>query len=157
MTTIDRFTPSAQDAAARAAEIMQRYGHDQVDTEHLLLALLEQPEGEVPATLGKLEADVGPMASKLDGILKAYPRANVHGDAVKTNPDMVFITPRVKQVLDLANEEAKGLQDERISAEHLFLAIADERDTPAARLLTETGVSRERVYDTMKDSRSGQR
>ena len=51
MMRFDRFTERAQDAAARAYEILQRYGHNQVDTEHLLLALLEQPEGVIPQIL----------------------------------------------------------------------------------------------------------
>jgi len=61
MLRFDRFTERAQDAAARAYEILQRYGHNQVDTEHILLALLEQPDGVIPQILERLSVDVSVM------------------------------------------------------------------------------------------------
>ncbi len=155
MMRFDRFTERAQDAAARAYEILQRYSHNQVDTEHLLLALLEQPEGVVPAIMDKLGVNVQVMTSKVDEILKASPRVNIYGGGGVTN--QVFITPRVKRVLDLANEEANRLKDEYISTEHIFLAIASERNTPSARLLAEQNITKERIYDAIKEIRGGQR
>ena len=153
MMRFDRFTERAQDAAARAYEILQRYSHNQVDTEHLLLALLEQPEGVVPAILEKLGVNLDTMSSKIDEILKSSPRVNIYGGVT----NQVFITPRVKRVLDLANEEANRLKDEYISTEHIFLAIASERNTPSARLLAELNVTKERIYDAIKEIRGGQR
>src|SRR4029450_1839756 len=153
MMRFDRFTERAQDAAARAYEILQRYSHNQVDTEHILLALLEQPEGVVPAILEKLGVNVEMMATKIDDILKASPRVNIYGGGGVTN--QVFITPRVKRVLDLANEEANRLKDEYISTEHIFLAIASERNTPAARLLAELNITKKRIYDAIKEIRGG--
>ncbi len=155
MMRFDRFTERAQDAAARAYEILQRYTHNQVDTEHILLALLEQPDGIVPSILEKLGVNVEAMSAKIDDILKASPRVNIYGGGGVTN--QVFITPRVKRVLDLANEEANRLKDEYISTEHIFLAIASERNTPAARLLAELNVTKERIYDVIKEIRGGQR
>jgi ATP-dependent Clp protease ATP-binding subunit ClpC len=153
MMRFDRFTERAQDAANRSIEILQRYGHNQVDTEHLLLALLEQPDGVVPQILEKLNADVNVMRGKLEDILKQSPKAAIYGGGT----GQVFITPRVKRVLDLAQEEANRLKDEYISTEHLFLAISTERNTAAARLLSEAGVTRERINDTVKSIRGGQR
>ncbi|MBI5917431.1 MAG: AAA family ATPase, partial [Bacteroidetes bacterium] len=69
----------------------------------------------------------------------------------------IFITPRVKRIIDLANEEANRLKDEYISTEHIFLAILTERNTPAARILESAGLSRDRVYDAIQDLRGGQR
>jgi len=155
MMKFDRFTERAQDAAARAYEILQRYSHNQVDTEHLLLALLEQPEGVVPTIVEKLGVNVEAMSAKIDDILKASPRVNIYGSGGATN--QVFITPRVKRVLDLANEEANRLKDEYISTEHIFLAIATERNTPSARLLAELNVTKDRINDVIKDIRGGQR
>ena len=71
MMRFDRFTERAQDAANRSIEILQRYGHNQVDTEHILLALLEQPDGVVPQILSKLNVDVDAMRAKLEEILRA--------------------------------------------------------------------------------------
>ncbi len=155
MMRFDRFTERAQDAAARAYEILQRYSHNQVDTEHLLLALLEQPDGVVPDILEKLGVALPLVTAKVDEILKGSPRVNIYGGG-GMNPQ-VFITPRVKRVLDLANEEANRLKDEYISTEHIFLAIASERNTPSARILADLNLTKERISDAVKEIRGGQR
>jgi ATP-dependent Clp protease ATP-binding subunit ClpC len=149
----ERFTERAQDAAARAYEILQRYGHNQVDTEHILLALLEQTDGVIPQLLERLTIDVNAMRSRLDEILRASPKAAIYGHGT----NQVFITPRVKRIIDLANEEANRLRDEYISTEHIFLAILSERNTAVAKILGDNGITRERVYDAIKDMRGGQR
>ncbi|MEJ5241874.1 MAG: AAA family ATPase [Anaerolineales bacterium] len=153
MMRFDRFTERAQEAAQRAAEIIQRYGHTQIDTEHILLALLEQPNGVVPQILERLQVDPEALIGRLDATLRATTRANIFAGGV----GQIFITPRVKRIIDLANEEANRLSDEFISTEHIFLAILTERNTPAARILESAGVTRERVYDAIKDLRGGQR
>ncbi len=153
MMRFDRFTERAQDAAARAYEILQRYGHNQVDTEHILLALLEQPEGVIPQILDKLSVDQELIKRRLDDVLRASPKAAIYGGGT----GQVFITPRVKRIIDLANEEANRLKDEYISTEHIFLAILSERNTAVARILAEAGITKERVYDTVKEIRGGQR
>jgi ATP-dependent Clp protease ATP-binding subunit ClpC len=154
MMRLDRFTERAQDAAQRAVEIMTRYGHTQIDVEHLLLALLEQPEGVIPQILERLGVDVDVVQQRLDDVLKDSPKAGVYGSG---GVGQVFITPRVKRVLDLANDEANRLKDDYISTEHLFLAITNERNTPVARILRESGVTKGRIYDAIKDVRGGQR
>src|SRR3990170_3116320 len=153
MMRFDRFTERAQDAAARAYEILQRYSHNQVDTEHILLALLEQPEGVIPQILEKLSVDIELIKKRLDDVLRASPKVAIYGGGT----GQVFITPRVKRIIDLANEEANRLKDEYISTEHIFLAILSERSTPAARLLEGAGVTRERVYEAIQQIRGGQR
>jgi len=154
MLRFDRFTERAQDAAARAYEILQRYGHNQVDTEHILLALLEQPDGVIPQLLERLSVDISVMRSRIDEILRQSPRtAAIYGQGT----NQVFITPRVKRVIDLANEEASRLNDEYISTEHMFLAILSERNTPVAKILADQNVTRDRVTDVVKEIRGGQR
>ncbi|MCD4674059.1 MAG: AAA family ATPase [Anaerolineaceae bacterium] len=149
----DRFTERAQEAAQRAAEIIQRYGHNQIDTEHILLALIEQPQGAVPQILEMLNVDSEMLAERLDYILKTSPKASIFGGGA----GQIFITPRVKRVMDLANQEASKLNDEYISTEHMFLAILAERNTPSARLLEGAGLTRDRVFDAIRDLRGGQR
>jgi ATP-dependent Clp protease ATP-binding subunit ClpC len=149
----DRFTERAQDAAARAYEIVQRYGHTQVDTEHLFLALLEQNDGAVPQLLDHLNVDVAAMQSRVDEELKSSPKVAVYGGGV----GQIFYTPRIRTVLELAQGEANRLKDEFISTEHIFLAILSERNTPSARILQEFAVSRERVLEGIKSLRGGQR
>jgi ATP-dependent Clp protease ATP-binding subunit ClpC len=153
MMRFDRFTERAQEAAQRAAEIIQRYGHNQIDTEHMLLALIEQPQGVVLQILEILKIDPQILMERLDYILKTSPKASIFGGGA----GQIFITPRVKRIIDLANEEASKLKDEYISTEHLFLAILSEKNTPAARLLETTGLSRDRVLEAVMQLRGGQR
>ncbi len=153
MMRFDRFTERAQEAAQRAAEIIQRYGHNQIDTEHILLALIEQPGGVIPQILEKLSVSPEALTERLDATLRASPKANIFGGGA----GQIFITPRVKRIIDLANEEANRLKDEYISTEHIFLAILTERNTPAARILESAGLTRDRVYAAIQDLRGGQR
>ena len=153
MMRFDRFTERAQEAAQRAAEIIQRYGHNQIDTEHILLALIEQPGGVIPQILEKMNVSADALVERLDSTLRASPKANIFGGGA----GQIFITPRVKRIIDLANEEANRLKDEYISTEHIFLAILTERNTPAARILESAGLTRDRVYDAIQDLRGGQR
>ncbi len=153
MIRFDRFTERAQDAASRAYEILQRYGHNQVDTEHILLALIEQTDGVVPQILEQLAVDPAGVRMRLDDVLRASPKAAIYGQGT----NQVFITPRVKRIIDLANEEANRLRDEYISTEHIFLAILTERNTATAKILQDNNIVRDRVYDAIKDIRGGQR
>ena len=153
MMRFDRFTERAQEAAQRAAEIIQRYGHNQIDTEHILLALIEQPGGVIPQILENLNIDSTGLVERLDSTLKLSPKANIFGGGA----GQIFITPRVKRIIDLANEEANRLKDEYISTEHIFLAILSERNTPAARILESAGLTRDRVFEAVQQLRGGQR
>ncbi len=153
MMRFDRFTERAQEAAQRAAEIIQRYGHNQIDTEHILLALIEQPQGVVTQILELLKVDSANLIERLDYILRTSPKASIFGGGA----GQIFITPRVKRIIDVANDEASKLKDEYISTEHIFLAILTEKNTPAARLLETSGITRERVYDAINQLRGGQR
>jgi ATP-dependent Clp protease ATP-binding subunit ClpC len=153
MMRFDRFTERAQEAAQRAAEIIQRYGHNQIDTEHILLALIEQPQGVISQLLEMLKIDANALAERLDYILRTSPKASIYGGGA----GQIFITPRVKRIIDLANEEANRMKDEYISTEHIFLAILSERNTPAARLLEGAGITRDRVNDSIQQLRGGQR
>jgi len=154
MMRFDRFTERAQEAAQRAAEIIQRYGHNQIDTEHILLALIEQPGGVIPQILQTLNINTAVLSEKLDQALRKSPKANIFGGG---GAGQIFITPRVKRIIDLANEEANRLKDEYISTEHIFLAILSERNTPASRILEEVGLTRDRVLEAIQQMRGGQR
>src|SRR4030065_259439 len=79
MMRFDRFTERAQDAAQRAAEIIQRYGHNQIDTEHILLALIEQPQGVIPQILEKLNIDIEALSDRIDQQLRGSPKATIYG------------------------------------------------------------------------------
>jgi len=153
MMRFDRFTERAQDAASRAYEIVQRYGHSQVDTEHVFLALLEQQDGAVPQILAAINADTAVLTERLDRELRASPRVSVYGGGV----GQVYYTPRIRTVLELSQGEATRLKDEFISTEHIFLAILSERNTPSARIVGELGITRDAVLNAIAELRGGQR
>jgi ATP-dependent Clp protease ATP-binding subunit ClpC len=156
MMRFDRFTEKAQEAAMRAYEILQRYKHTQVDTEHVFLALVEQSDGAIPQLLEKLNVPVEAIVQKLEAILESAPKAS--GMPYGSTPTaQVFITPRLKRVMDVANDEANMLNDEYISTEHIFLGIANERNTPSASILREAGITKEQVYAAIEELRNGQR
>jgi len=152
MMRFDRFTERAQEAAQRAAEVIQRYKHNQIDTEHILLALIEQPQGVIPQILEILKIDADVLKEKLDFTLRTSPKASIFGSGA----GQVFITPRVKRIIDQANQEANKMKDEYISTEHIFLAILSEKNTPAAHLLEDMGITRPRVMKAIDGLRGGQ-
>ncbi|MHB1135103.1 MAG: ATP-dependent Clp protease ATP-binding subunit [Chloroflexota bacterium] len=148
----ERFTERAQEAFARAQEILLRLQHMQMDTEHLLLALLEQTEGAVPQILERLHVDGAQVRTRLEQSLGGSPRGYSPGGSVQ-----LFITYRLKKVLDTAEAESQRMSDEYISTEHILLGIAAERDGVAARILQEFGIDRERVLQAVNQIRGGQR
>ncbi len=154
MMRFDRFTERAQEAAARAAELAQKYGHTQVDVEHLLLALIEQTDGVVLQILEHVGANVEALRRRIEDVLRTGPKTSIYGSG---GTGQVFVTPRLKRVLDLAIEEASRLKDEYISTEHILLAMAADRNSVTSRLLAEAGVTKDRIYEAIKDVRGGQR
>ena len=156
MMRFDRFTEKAQEAAMRAYEILQRYKHTQVDTEHLFLALMEQADGIVPQIFETLSVSADIITNKLTAALEAAPKS-ANASYASGPQAQVFITPRLKRVMDVANEEANKMGDEYISTEHIFLAIASERNTPSANILREADISKERIYETVETLRDGKK
>ena len=156
MMPFDRFTQRAQNAATRSLEILQKYKHSQIDTEHFFLALVEQPDGTVPQLLEALGASVDVIARKLEAVLEAAPKTgNTPHSGMPTV--QVFITPRLNRVMGVANDEANRLQDEYISTEHILLAIASERNTQSANILLDAGVSKDRIYGAIEELRGGKK
>jgi ATP-dependent Clp protease ATP-binding subunit ClpC len=152
MMRFDRFTERAQDAFARAHEILQRYRHSQLDAEHLLLALLEQTSGAVQSILDRLGVDVEMLRQRVDEVLQASPKTYYPYGGGQAQ---VYVTPRVKRIVDVANEEATRLKDDYVSTEHLLLALSADREGSAGRLLTDFGVTRDRIQATLTEVRGG--
>jgi len=155
MMRFDRFTERAQEAAARAFEIMQRFNHSQLDVEHILLALLDQPDGVVPSILEKLGVAPDIIRGEIESALESGIRSSFGGSGLAAG--QVYITPRVQRVLTRSNDEAQRLKDEYISTEHILLAIVAERDGTAARVLNDHGVTHEAILRVLPDIRGGQR
>jgi len=149
MLSLDRFTIKAQEALKRAHAIAQEYHHQQMEAEHLLAALLEQKEGIVMPILHKLGVDVALLKQRVYESLQKYPKVEGVGE--------IYISPRLKKVLDRAEKEAQGLRDEFISTEHLLIALADEKDTYAHDILVSFGVKKEDLMKALAEVRGPHR
>jgi ATP-dependent Clp protease ATP-binding subunit ClpB len=150
----NRLTEKTQEALHDAQTKALRYGHTEVDVEHLLLALLDQPEGLIPRLLMRAEVDSDSLHSAVERYLEGRPRVSGSGAA----PGQVYVSRALSQVLDAAEQEAERLKDEYVSVEHVLLAmLATGSDTGAGRLLREHGVTRERFLDVLTQVRGSQR
>ena len=126
---IEKFTLKAQEALQEAKAIAEQKHHQQIDVEHLLLALISQKEGIVLPILQKLGANVDLIVSQLEGELGRIPQ--VTGKGVGQG----YLSSRLNEILNLAWKEAERLTDEYLSTEHLLLAICDEKKGAAYQLL----------------------
>jgi ATP-dependent Clp protease ATP-binding subunit ClpB len=150
----NQLTQSTQAALNEAQTGALRYGHAEVDVEHLLRALLEQPDGLVSRLLVGAGADPAAIAAALDAQLQRRPRVSGPGAA----PGQVYISRALSDVLDRAQKEAERMKDEYVSVEHVILAIlASGRDNAAARVLAEHGVTQERFLEALTRVRGSQR
>ena len=147
-------TQKAQDAL-RASQVKAiRYGHQEVDGEHLLLALLEQEGGLAPRIIERLGADVASFKARLEQLLERRPR--VSGGA--TESGKVYVTQRLNALLVAAGDSAKKLKDEYVSVEHLLLGfIAEGKKSEGGKLLAEFGVTKNSVLEVLRQVRGNQR
>ncbi|GGM40412.1 ATP-dependent chaperone ClpB [Dactylosporangium sucinum] len=150
----NRLTERSQQAVHDAQTKAVRFGHTDVDGEHLLLALLDQPEGVVPRLLEVLGADSERLRERDEAELQRRPSVSGPG----APPGQVMITQRLARLLDAADREARRLKDEYVSVEHLLLALVDEgAQTAAGRMLRDTGVTREHLLGALTGIRGAQR
>jgi ATP-dependent Clp protease ATP-binding subunit ClpB len=151
---INKLTQKSQEALAQAQSIALRMGHVEVDGEHLLMALIDQPEGLVPRLLDQAGADTAAVRADLERELNRRPKVSGPGTA----PDQVSITRRLATMLAAAEREAKRLKDEYVSVEHLVIALAEEStSTPAGRILANNGVTRDSFLSALTKVRGNQR
>jgi ATP-dependent Clp protease ATP-binding subunit ClpB len=149
---INRFTEKAREALQNAQKLAVRMSHQQIDNEHLLLALLDQEGGLTPAVLKKAGVAPEALTIRVQRELEKLPRVSTPSGA----PDNFYLTGRLNKLLTQAEDEAKKLKDEYISVEHLLLAMTDDRGA-AGTLLKEVGVNRDRLLSALKDVRGSQR
>ncbi len=151
---VSKFTIKSQEALQSAQNIAIRYNHQEVDGEHLFLALLEQEEGLVPKIIEKIGAPVAQIKERAIQELEKKPRVSGPG----TEAGKIYITQRLNRLLLNAQNEAKNLKDEYVSVEHLLLAFAGEgSSTPTGKILQDFGVSRENILNVLIEVRGHQR
>jgi len=151
---MNRMTQKSQEALQSAQTKALRYGHQEVDGEHLLLALLEQPEGLIPRLLSRMEAPTEALKAEVERELTRRPK--VSGPGVEAGK--IYLTQRLQQILIRAEDEARRLKDEYVSVEHLLLAMVDEGASSAlGKILAQSGVTRNAFLAALTAVRGNQR
>ncbi|MDD4871630.1 MAG: ATP-dependent chaperone ClpB [Kiritimatiellae bacterium] len=151
---LSKLTQKAQEALQVARVKAVRSGHQELDGEHLLIALLEQSDGLVPQLVERIGTPLATIKARVEEELDRRP--HVSGGAVEAGK--VYVTNRFNRLLVKAGDEAARLKDDYISVEHLFLAIIDEgKGTFAGKLLSEFSIDRNRILQEMKEIRGNQR
>jgi ATP-dependent Clp protease ATP-binding subunit ClpB len=146
---LDRFTIKSQELISEAQSLASRGQHQQIEPEHLLAAMAADQEGVAGSILQKVGVSPELISRETAGLLERLPRVSGAGD--------VYISQRTRLVLDAAFSTAEGMKDEYVSVEHILLAILAEKDSPAAKLLNQNGVSTDGVLKVLKEVRGSQR
>ena len=145
---LDKFTLRAQEAIQSAIELAERNNHQQVEPEHLLVAMLEQEEGIVRPLIGKLGANIAVILNDTQAAVARFPR--VQGG-------QQYFSTRTTGVFTEAQKQADKLQDEFISTEPLLMAIVEDKDGDAGKILRQHGVNKEDLLKVIQQMRGGSR
>ncbi len=151
---MNKLTQKSQEAVQQAQAIALRYGHREVDGEHLLASLLAQDNGLVPRMLTRIQVDGDVLKSELEKELARQPK--VSGPGVEQ--DKIYVTQRFQKLFLSAQGEAERLKDEYVSVEHLLLALIGEGDeTSAGRILKQFNITRDNILSVLTQIRGNQR
>ena len=134
----DDFTEHAQVVVGKSQEIVRRYRHSQWDVEHILMALVEEDGGVPTEILGQLGVSVPEMRNSLHELLERAPK-------IAQESAQIFVAPRAARALENAKKEAERLNDDFIGTEHLLVAVVQETQGDAAKVLADYGVDLEKV------------
>lgn len=145
---LDKFTLRGQEAIQSAIELAERNQHQQVEPEHLLATLLEQPEGIVRPLLGKVGVNVTVMLSETQAAIGRFP---------KVQGGQQYFSPRLSQIFTAAQKQADKMQDEFVSTEHLLLALAEDKDGDSGKILRQHGVKAADLFKVIEQMRGGAR
>src|SRR5207248_8870183 len=138
-------TEKAQEALQAANQRALRMGHQQMDVEHLLLAVLDQEPGLAVSILRKSDVNTESLKARVERELERLPRVSGAGD-------QVYVSGRLNRLLAQAEDEAKKFKDEYVSVEHILLLLAMLADSGAAgRALKEAGVTRDRLMKALQE------
>ena len=137
-----------------AQSIAVRHGHQELDSEHLLAALLEQPDGLAPRLFEIMGVPVPDLKARVERELGKKP--HVSGGAVEAGK--IYVTQRLNHLFVRAADEAKRMKDEYLSIEHLLMAFADEgKTTPLGKIFNEFGITHQKLLNSLSSVRGNQR
>jgi ATP-dependent Clp protease ATP-binding subunit ClpB len=140
----NRFTEKLQEAVRSAQSLALRHGQQQIDVEHLLLALLEQEGGLAPSILKRAGVNPETLKQQLENDVNRMPKVS----GPSSGPDQIYVSQRLNKLITAAEDEAKKLKDEYVSVEHVLLAAVDLKDL---------GVHRDRLMQALREVRGSQR
>ena len=146
----DDYTEQAREVLAASQETVRSRQHSQWDVEHVLLSLLELDNGLPAEILRHLGISAEAVRDDLDRALENSPKVSVQSP-------QIYATPRASRLLENAKNESAMMKDEFIGVEHLLLAAATEREGDAARILDKHGVTKEKLYQALKQVRGPHR
>ena len=146
---MNRFTEKAQESLQSAQKLAIRWNHQQIDTEHLLLAMLDQERGLAPSILNKAGVSVDALRIRVQRELERLPR-------VTGSNSQPSLSMRLQKLVIAVEDEAKRLKDEYFSVEHILLAMIDDSG-PTGAILKEFGVTRDRLLKALQEVRGNQR
>ena len=146
----DQYTQNAQAAVADSQNIAIENGQQQLDGEHLHLALLRQQEGLVPRLLTYMGLDVNTLMGEVQREIDKLPK-------VSGGSDQLYASRRFSKLLMDAEKNAQQFKDEYVSVEHLYLALVDENGTPSARIFRQYGIDREKILQALTKVRGSAR
>jgi ATP-dependent Clp protease ATP-binding subunit ClpB len=146
---IEKFTIKLQEALNTASVIAQKEDHAQIETEHLLLALLQQQDGIVPPLVERVGGNTTRITADVEALVRQTPK--VYGEAAH-----LHISPAASKILAKAEAEAASLKDDFISTEHILIAIA-AGEGRAPELLKKNGITKNAILEALKQVRGSQR
>jgi len=152
----NRFTEKAQDVISRANQSMSDMRHSQLDVEHVLLALLEAPESLAIRILQKLRINPDFVRSRVSAMLDRLPKVNGEQGEGPVATGQIYLTPQSKKLLDNAGTEATRMGDEYVGTEHLFLALINISNSEGAKIMSELGVTHDKVSNAIRQIRGSQ-
>lgn len=148
---IERFTEKAQSAISDSQDIALKMGHQQLDGEHLHLALLTQEDGLIPKLIGYMGQDIQLFTNDVEAELRKLPK--VYGSGASS----MYATRRFNEIMIHAEEEAKRFKDEYTSVEHIYMALLKEKNTPSQAIFKRYGITLEKFMTALSKVRSNQR
>ena len=150
MFNLEEYTEKAQKVMMSIQDIMTRYRQNQLSSEHILLAILEEGNNVGVELLKELNVDINRLKDEVEVFIGKYGVRVPEGASVS----QIFITPDARHVIEKAREEARRMGDSKIGTEHLILGMVLSPDSTAFRILSRYGVTPERVYEAIRKIRS---
>ena len=151
---INRMTVKSQEALQMAQNIAVQRGHQEIGTEHIMVALLANETDLIPRLLNSMNIPISTIKSRLDDILARLPRVSGPG----MTPDQFYVSQELSKLLVVAEEEMKSLKDEYLSVEHIVMAILKGgASTKVGKIFADIGLTRDRFLQALTAVRGNQR